>query len=416
MKWLFLLASFMTWIATELPAYADSQAAKAAKKLCKSMTKYQVAAGGLIPSYPAASDTDASFALKNVAFVYDNALASMAFLACGNVGAAKRIGDALVVAQNSDRFYKDGRLRNAYLAGEMSTPPKLPGRWNKSSNSWQEDEYQASTAVGNVAWAALALLQIYDVTNEERYLASARSLGLWISQFDTATGVTGGFSGFEPNAQRVPWKSTEHNIDTAAVAKWLTQLDSSQQWPRLYCSSSVFVGSMYRDGKGYLIGTTPDDKPNSDAGVYLDAQLWPFLAFQADALPTQWSSIRAIIDSTNAIDGGFDFNDDRDGVWMEGTAQAALVFKTFDDGERAQSLLNTVLGNRDASTGFILATDKPQISTKLTVGADGSGGDFNYYRWPHLGATAWTVLALTNFNPFTDQRGHHAVWDRKQCS
>ena len=37
-------------------------------------------------------------ALQNTAFVYDNALAAMAFLACGQVDRARSIGEALISA------------------------------------------------------------------------------------------------------------------------------------------------------------------------------------------------------------------------------------------------------------------------------------------------------------------------------
>ena len=34
----------------------------------------------------------------------------------------------------------------------------------------------------------------------------------------------------------------------------------------------------------------------------------------------------------------------------------------------------------------------------------GTVPDFFYYRRPHLGATAWAVLAETGWNPFTGER------------
>ena len=74
--------------------------------------------------------TDFDLTQGNAAYVYDNALAGLALLAGGEREAASRIGDALVLAQNDDRYWKDGRLRNAYQAGPMSIPAKLPGWWN----------------------------------------------------------------------------------------------------------------------------------------------------------------------------------------------------------------------------------------------------------------------------------------------
>ena len=61
--------------------------------------------------------------LRNVAFTYDNALALMAFVAAGQTDRAKLIADALVYAQDHDRFYSDGRLRNAYQGGDLVLAP-----------------------------------------------------------------------------------------------------------------------------------------------------------------------------------------------------------------------------------------------------------------------------------------------------
>jgi hypothetical protein len=51
--------------------------------------------------------------LASTAFVYDNALAVIALLACGEATNATIIGNALSLAAHNDRTFKDGRLRNA---------------------------------------------------------------------------------------------------------------------------------------------------------------------------------------------------------------------------------------------------------------------------------------------------------------
>jgi hypothetical protein len=58
--------------------------------------------------------------LATTAFVYDNALAAIALVACGNLTAARPIGDALNRAVRADRTFHDGRIRNAYRAGRSA--------------------------------------------------------------------------------------------------------------------------------------------------------------------------------------------------------------------------------------------------------------------------------------------------------
>src|SRR5882724_2927910 len=50
--------------------------------------------------------------LASTAFVYDNALAVIALLACGDATNATIIGNALSLAARNDRTFKDSRLRN----------------------------------------------------------------------------------------------------------------------------------------------------------------------------------------------------------------------------------------------------------------------------------------------------------------
>ena len=66
-----------------------------------------------------ANETSLPAGLASTAFVYDNALAAIALVACGNVGSATIIGNALSLAARNDRTFTDGRVRNAYRAGPV---------------------------------------------------------------------------------------------------------------------------------------------------------------------------------------------------------------------------------------------------------------------------------------------------------
>src|SRR6185437_13309454 len=78
----------------------------------------------MLASYePAPGGEPLASALQGSAFVYDNALAGIALLACGHVDAARRIADGMTTALAHDRYYHDGRLRNAYRAGAVPDGP-----------------------------------------------------------------------------------------------------------------------------------------------------------------------------------------------------------------------------------------------------------------------------------------------------
>ncbi len=102
--------------------------------------------------------------------------------------------------------------------------------------------------------------------------------------------------------------------------------------------------------------------------------------------------------------GGFDFNDDRDGLWIEGTAQAALIYRVLGRQSEAGALLDTIAAESSPS-GWLYATREARLSTGLMIGPWSTENDFFYFRRPHLGATAWAVLAATGHNPFLPSQG-----------
>src|SRR6202048_4395790 len=169
--------------------------------------------------------------LASTAFVYDNALAAIALIACGNVASATTIGNALSLAARNDRTFKDGRIRNAYRPGPVSRgPPALPGWWDDKQKIWAEDAAQDGSATGNVAWAALALLTLHQATKQESFLADAERLIDWvIANVATGSGFRGGFHGYDPQQVRLTWISTEHNVDVYAAATWLSRLTGERQ-------------------------------------------------------------------------------------------------------------------------------------------------------------------------------------------
>jgi len=52
----------------------------------------------------------------------------------------------------------------------------------------------------------------------------------------------------------------------------------------------------------------------------------------------------------------------------------------------------------------LYATPNERIRTGLAIGPTSKNADFDYFHLPHLGATAWAVLAAAGWNPFTGRR------------
>lgn len=336
--------------------------------------------------------------LRSAAFTYDNALAVIALLACNRRPQAERIGEALRLAA-----IHDTRLRDAYRAGVVAGDRPLPnGWWDAGRKRWVDaarqyaGAYQDGTSCGNVAWTALALLALHDATGEARWRDAAARLAGWVVVHAADARGAGGFSGgvesFLLAPRKAAWKSTEHNIDLAALFGWLDRIDApGGDWRAQAQRARAFVAAQWDAASGHFwMGTTADGATPLRTPSALDVQLWAQLLPDA---PKPWRRALAWVERMNAVQGGFDFTDDRDGLWTEGTAQAALVYRRVGDGARAEPLFASIA--RQASPGgFLYATPAPRITAV-----------YSWYRHqPCLAATAWAVLAALDRNPYLPDR------------
>jgi len=385
-------------------ASPDSQRARYCAPLANAVASQAAGSeAAFVRSYDHADDESRLPAgLASTAFVYDNALAAIALVACGDVNSATIIGNALSLAARNDRTFRDGRVRNAYRPGPVGKgPPALPGWWDANQKIWAEDAAQDGSSTGNVAWAALALLTLHQATKQETFLADAERLIDWvIANVSTGSGFRGGFHGYDPQQVRLTWISTEHNVDVYAAAAWLFRLTSERKYADAASEARQFLGRAF-DGDHFLLGTKPDGSLADPSMLALDVQLWPWMAIP-DA-PAQWRSALNFAATHLAVKDGFDFNGDRDGLWVEGTAQASLAYRIAGDPRRSAQLLATLEADRTPS-GFLNATRGARVSTGLSIDPTATEADFFYFRRPHLGATAWATLAATTWNPFTGRK------------
>lgn len=339
---------------------------------------------GAAPSQPA---------LATAAFVYDESLAVIALLACDAAPQALRIGEALRLAASTDT-----RLRNVYRAGAVDNEVLRNGWWDDTQQRWVEDPYQAGTSTGNVAWAGLAMLALHEATRDSTWLDTAKVLGRWIvdNQADSrgAGGFRGGLDGFDDAPAALAWKSTEHALDLVALFDGLAARDANVPWSAHAAAARAFVESQWDESGGYFgIGTEADGVTGNRQSSALDVQLWAQLV--RDPSP-QWRQALDYAERAHAVDCGFDFNADRDGIWLEGTAQAALAYRLLGNDAAADRALACVQG-QFAPGGLVHATREPRVSTGLAA-------DAYYFRMPHLGATAWATLAALGRNPYDTGR------------
>jgi len=385
-------------------------------------------------------DDDIDLVLRNTAFVYDNALALLAFLADGGADSLRRarlIGDALVYAMQHDRFLNDGRLRSSYAAGDISLPPgwrpnsrvgtvPMPGFYDETSQRFYETAEASTVDVGNNAWAMIALLALYQHTGNQCYLDSARRLGNVIRAYRHNSGTYQGFLGGTENIEALTpeapilrgYASAEHSIDIYAAFNAMFQITGEPRWQADAEHARILVEKMWdNDNRCYWAGTvneqtiyTPTINPGQPFLIPVDVQAWSVMSLpdtlklHPDALDCAERNHR----NTHHNFTGYDFNNDKDGVWFEGTAQMAVAYEVAGKTAMAQSIREQLRKAQipasfpPSPSGFI--SDGNGIPAAchdgLTTGFDPPEGIFHYPRRLHIGAASWNVFAQLKVNPY----------------
>jgi hypothetical protein len=406
----------------------------------------------LVQSY-----SDGLFApFSPVAFTYDNAVAIQAYLARGTAEDLQRaqiLGNGLIHAQATNFPIADGRFGQAYYvnvadsSGAFITPCAFPF-------------FFYTSAVGDQAWAGMALAQLYRRTHNKNYLDAALKVANWIVINAYDTQGPGGFrfgTNINPSNQSVPsgnGKSTEHNIDANAFFTMLATLTSGggaangTSWSSLAQHALLFVQAMFNTAEGlFYTGTKGDQVSIFPDNIPEDVQTWSYLALLSKTYGVSIDWIKTHLATTDtptapnsALKGlgnvridGVTFaraslasggGNDSHAVWLEGAAHtaAALLARRLpagDDIPLFRGDLNTarqLLENIRLAQGTLGAGQKVNgLAIPNGEGVAAASGNldtgfgFDYFPYLHIGATGWYLIALQAANPF--QIGHRrADW------
>jgi hypothetical protein len=396
----------------------------------------------------AQSYSDQEFApFSPVAFTYDNAVTIHAYLLRGDrdsVARAQVLGDGLIEAQATNFPVADGRFAQAYYVnlanadGAYITPAAFPF-------------FFYGSAVGDQAWAGMALSQLYLRTGASKYLSAAVTVANWIVANTYNTLGPGGYSygtvinssnESEPSGNG---KSTEHNIDTYAFFMMLDELthhgkaSNGASWTSLAQHALSFVMAMYNAADGYFYtGTLSDQITINPQPIPEDCQTWSYLGLLdnrykgtidwalANLQSTDTSSARnssltgseqitGMVYDTASLSTPVSSGDDPNAVWLEGTAHtiAALTAraiagrdslpKLFEDLSTALGFLHQLriaqseLGVGQKVNGSIISPGEGLLAATSLMD---TGFGFSYLPSLHIGATGWYVLAALGGNSF----------------
>jgi hypothetical protein len=381
--------------------------------------------------------------LFSTAFTYDNALMILAHLASRTADGRSRavaLGDALLYAQAHDPGYDDGRLRQAYNVGpytfyDGSPQPDGFVRADGTANVGTQFGF-TGTAVGDMAWAGIALSALARRTGKRRFLTGAVRIGEWIERVGRTGEPLGGYKfGVNGADEKLPFTSTEHNTDLIGLFGQLARLTGDRVWLERRARAEAFVRKMWEPSGGFFYTGTNDGVTINRSPIPEDTQTWTQLALSspAHARSLDWATTRlAVLDTADrpnsSVPAGQSYegvtfssasllaNEDapiaagqpkpnRNGVWFEGTAHLALALRNRHapgDEARARRLIASIeraqdlLGEGQTLGGTAVAASSGVVSASSPLD---TGFGFGYYPYRHTGATAWYLLAATRTNP-----------------
>ena len=338
-------------IALAAPAAYSADVALASSKAHNWLKSQQVSTG-LVDSYKDKADT---------CYTYDQAVAAAAFVARADFTNARRVLDALASMQNAD------------------------GSWYSAYNCNTRAPLTTTRYVGANAWVVVAIAH-YEKRSADAvtyHIMGERAVN-WLRLFQQADGGING--GLDASGVVISWASTEHNQDSYSVLVHFSY-PSDAGGVKSFLDNVVWEPGAPRWWQGRNDPANPlDVNPLGVSALgpsgtrnYQLALNYP-MTYHRSIQTWQKGKVRINVD-------GFDFNSDRNDIWLEGTAQMSKSFRLAGRAADADYFLQEILKVQQSSGG-------------VPYSVRGSfNGDFTMSKNEAVASTAWLILAIENINP-----------------
>ncbi|MFH1622648.1 MAG: PilZ domain-containing protein [Candidatus Omnitrophota bacterium] len=366
-----------------------------AEQLYRWLKTHQNKKSGLIVSF------EGDYNLKDISFVYDQALAIISYTLFGDYDRARRDLDFFV---HTAKKNKEGGFYNAYYA-----------------NAGDVSEFVAHA--GPNLWLGIAILQYSHKSKDYSYLKIAEQIAGWIQSLqDKEGGIIGG--------KEISWYSTEHNLDAFAFFNGFYELTQDERYKK---TADKILNWL----KEYSYGnkSVPINRGKGDSTIATDTYAWSIAALGPEILESinmdpdgiMKFAIENCLVNANSTDrfgksinvNGFDFakyqHIPRGGVIScEWTAQMILSFNIMSDYYLKNKEFKKATYYQNKANEFIAELNKMIISSPSPFGQGtwclpyasqenvNTGHGWYTPKGTNTGsvaATAYTIFAISKFNP-----------------
>jgi len=368
-----------------------------AQKMYHWLVVHQNQRTGLVSSFEGDS------ALKDGAFIYDQALAALAFTVNNEFDKAKKMFSFFEKAKRTN-----GAFYNAYYATSG-------------------DVMEYTVHAGPNLWVGIAIAQYVHKTKDTEFLPLVEEIAAWVIKLqneDSEKGIRGG-----PEAT---WYSTEHNLDAYAFFNMLYKITNNKKYSTAAENTLNWLKKF-----AYSNSALPVNRGKGDSTIATDTYAWSIASIGPELLRSTGMDPDKIVefaeenclvnvDYKNAEGSavavkGFDFakaeHIARGGVIScEWTAQMVLTYRIMSDFYKKLGVLETAQKYSDKARMFLSELDKLIICSPSAVG-QGEGclpyASQEYVDTGHgwmtpkgkqtgsLSSTAYAFFAYIGFNPLS---------------
>tara|TARA_R110002050_G_scaffold196426_2_gene331384 strand:- start:90712 stop:92112 length:1401 start_codon:yes stop_codon:yes gene_type:complete len=305
---------------------------------------------------------------SNFVSLYDNSLSILFFTAAGEFEKAEKTLD-----------YFNSKVEAELLSGT--------GGFFQFRN--KEGENGNRTWLGDNAWLVIAINNYHHHAQNQKYQTMAQNITTWIRSLqDVDGGLWGGY-----NANGTQIHKVMEGIITAFNAvegyddfhkniltylknnRWVASENLLVAWPENPAYNHAL--DLHPLGFGIL--------ENYHVGVLENTDRY---------LNTQIATV------TEKQITGYCFDEDKDVVWLEVTAQMALAYKNAGNTEKAGNLITEIEKIVVMSSLHLDTMGIPYTTNQATSFGAGLLWE-NADLTPAISSTAWYLFAKMNFNPFT---------------
>ncbi len=305
---------------------------------------------------------------ENTAFVslYDNALAAIAFITLDELEKAEQIFD-----------FFNGKINEELLANKGGFFQLRDLGGNNGQRTW----------MGDNAWLLIALNHYQDKTNSTKYNTLAFELEKWIRSLQLENGsIAGGY-----NEDGTPISIVTEGIITA--------FNAVPGYDEFHKNILSFLETERWDREEKTLLAWPE---NPSYKYALDLHSLGFNIFENFPITTLENASKYITAQTstmtNEIVMGYAFDEDKDVVWLEGTAQMAVAYNSASLKTQSDLILNEIEKSILESTTYVNAHGLPYVTNHgSSYGAQMLWDDADIT--PAISSSVWYLFAKINFNP-----------------